>query len=49
MSENVFYPKFGKSVEAGGGGPYGPDMETRLAQLESDMGDVKGAVYRVEA
>lgn len=49
MSENVFYPNFRKPVEPGGGGPYGPDMEGRLAKLEADMGDVKGAVHRVEA
>jgi predicted nuclease with TOPRIM domain len=37
-----------KGLASDGGGPHHPDMEQRLAKLESDVGEIKGILIRLE-
>ena len=35
-------------VEVGGGGPYDPGMEARMATVEADLKEIKGVLGRLE-
>jgi hypothetical protein len=35
-------------LDGGGGGPHPPDMEQRVAKLETDVGEIKAILMRLE-
>jgi uncharacterized coiled-coil protein SlyX len=52
MSNIVPGPGFGRDISGGldgdGGGPHDPDMEQRVAKLETDVGEIKATLARLE-
>jgi hypothetical protein len=38
----------GRVLVGSGGGPHGPDMEARIAKLETELADVKAVLGRIE-
>ncbi|WP_434617445.1 hypothetical protein [Azospirillum sp. B2RO_4] len=40
--------EFDRPIDGGGDGPHPPDMEQRVAKLETDVGEIKDILKRLE-